>query len=50
MEDGLSRPFELTEHTDYRWANIDEIPFLDFVDSDLQLYPDIKKWSETLKK
>lgn len=50
MEDGLSRPFKLTEHTDYRWANIDEIPSLDFVDSDLQLYPDIKKWSETLKK
>lgn len=38
-EDGLSRRFVLTEHTDYRWADIEEIPSLDFVDSDLKIYP-----------
>jgi len=48
MEDGIEKPFKLTEHTEYRWASIDEIPALNFVDSDLQLYPDIKKWSENL--
>ncbi len=46
LEDGLQRRFLLTEHTDYRWADLTEIPILDFVDSDLQLYPEIKKWSE----
>lgn len=50
LEDGIKRPFTLTEHTEYRWADIDEIPSLNFVDSDLQLYPDIKKWSEKKDK
>lgn len=48
-EDGIERRFELTEHTDYRWADIDEIPGLNFVDSDLQLYPAIKEWSKNIK-
>ena len=47
-EDGIERKFELTEHTDYCWEDIDKIPELNFVDSDLQLYPAIKKWSETI--
>jgi len=47
-EDGIERKFALTEHTDYCWEDIDKIPELDFVDSDLQLYPAIKKWSETI--
>ncbi len=47
-EDGIERKFKLTEHTDYCWEDIDKIPELNFVDSDLQLYPAIKKWSETI--
>ena len=47
-EDGIERKFELTEHTDYCWEDIEKIPELNFVDSDLQLYPSIKKWSETI--
>ncbi len=42
--DGIEKKFELTEHTDYRWADIDEIPQLNFVDSDLSIYNDVKKW------
>lgn len=38
-EDGMTRKFILTEHTDYRWADITEIPSLNFVDSDLKIYP-----------
>ena len=42
--DGIEKKFELTEHTDYKWADIDEIPQLSFVDSDLSIYNDVKKW------
>ena len=42
--DGIKKKFELTEHTDYKWADIDEIPQLNFVDSDLSIYNDVKKW------
>lgn len=42
-EDGMERKFVLTEHTDYRWADINEIPNLDFVDSDLKIYPEVLK-------
>ena len=42
--DGIEKKFELTEHTDYKWADIDEIPQLNFVDSDLSIYNDVKKW------
>jgi len=38
-EDGIERRFELTEHTDYKWEDINVIPTLDFVDSDLKIYP-----------
>lgn len=44
--DGLKQKFTLTEHTDYKWVNIDEIPNLNFVDSDLMIYPAVKKWCE----
>ena len=37
--DGMSIPFVLTEHTEYKWVNPLEIKKLDFVDSDLKLYP-----------
>ena len=42
--DGIEKKFELTEHTDYKWVDIDEIPQLNFVDSDLSIYNDVKKW------
>ena len=42
--DGVEKKFELTEHTDYKWADIEEIPQLNFVDSDLSIYNDVKKW------
>ena len=45
-EDGLARRFNLTEHTDYRWEPIENIPGLNFVDSDLKLYDDICKRDE----
>lgn len=37
--DGSDKKFILTEHTDYKWVDIDEIPKLTFVDSDLKIYP-----------
>lgn len=42
--DGIENPFALTEHDDYRWAGIDEIPALNFVDSDLSVYDDVAAW------
>lgn len=40
-EDGIKRRFSLTEHTDYRWELLENIPSLDFVDSDLSIYEKI---------
>lgn len=34
----------LSEHTDVKWATLEEISMLPFVDSDLLLIPEIKKW------
>lgn len=48
--DGTEKPFVLTEHTDYRWADINEIPSLNFVDSDLKIYPAVKAWVEENRK
>lgn len=47
--DGMNERFTLTEHTDYRWADLAEIPALNFVDSDLAVYDDVKKWCENEK-
>lgn len=44
--DGMDQRFALTEHTDYKWADINEIPSLNFVDSDLSVYDAVKKWCE----
>ena len=41
--DGITEPFELTEHTETKWVNPGEIRDLNFVDSDLGLFPQIKK-------
>lgn len=39
----------LTEHTELRWATLDEIERLSFVDSDRLLFPEVKKWLRTRK-
>lgn len=44
--DGMEQRFALTEHTDYKWADINEIPSLNFVDSDLSVYDAVKNWCE----
>ncbi|MDR2418362.1 MAG: (deoxy)nucleoside triphosphate pyrophosphohydrolase [Treponema sp.] len=38
----VSRQFTLTEHTTWRWATLEEIEALDFVDSDQKLLPALK--------
>ena len=48
--DGMCQSFILTEHTEYKWAELDEIPNLNFVDSDLAIYNDVKKWCENESK
>ncbi len=42
--DGMEKPYVLTEHTEYRWATLAEIPQLHFVDSDMLLYPQVAKY------
>ena len=42
-EDGLSRRFTLSEHTDYKWEDFNKIPELNFVDSDLKIYAKLKE-------
>jgi 8-oxo-dGTP diphosphatase len=37
----MDKKFDLTEHTEYKWANVETIPTLDFDDSDLQIYPEV---------
>ncbi len=41
--DGTKTPFVLTEHTEYKWIDPKEIPSLNFVDSDLMIYPEVMK-------
>lgn len=47
--DGLTEKYKLTEHTEYKWAYPAEIPTLNFVDSDLLIYPDVMKWVASQK-
>ena len=44
--DGLEKPFPLTEHTEFKWSNFDELPVDNFVDSDLKLFPAVKNFIE----
>lgn len=44
--DGIEKPYVLTEHTEYKWVFPKEIENLDFVDSDLKIYPDVLKFLE----
>jgi 8-oxo-dGTP diphosphatase len=39
--------FTLTEHVQWRWASLEEIEQLDFVDSDRKLLPALKAITET---
>ena len=48
--DGIEKKFVLTEHTDYKWEDLVLIPKLNFVDSDLSVYNDVKKWCENESK
>ena len=36
--------YHLTEHSEYKWVHIDEIKQLNFVDSDLGIYSEVKKY------
>lgn len=36
--------FSFEEHTEYRWASLDEIKGLDFVDSDRKLLPFVERY------
>lgn len=46
--DGMEKPFVLTEHTEYKWINPENIPQLDFVDSDMKIYPEVMKYIKSL--
>lgn len=41
--DGLSQPFTLTEHTQTDWVEPEKIRELNFVDSDINIFDQIKK-------
>lgn len=41
---GMTDKFALTEHSEYKWAELAEIPTLDFVDSDMLIYPQVCKF------
>lgn len=42
--DGMTEKYTLSEHTDYNWVSIDDIPKDNFVDSDLAVYEEVKKY------
>lgn len=46
--DGIEKPYVLTEHSDYKWVNPEEIKDLSFVDSDLKIYPQVLEFLKTL--
>lgn len=41
---GIEKKYILTEHTDYKWVDIMDIPGLEFVDSDLKIYEQVKSY------
>lgn len=47
--DGIEKKYTLTEHTEYKWVFENEIPVDDFVDSDLKILPEVKKYLEKNK-
>lgn len=44
FEHEVKESFVLTEHTEYKWVDPLEIKNLDFVDSDLKLYPKVLEY------
>ncbi|MBP5465791.1 MAG: (deoxy)nucleoside triphosphate pyrophosphohydrolase [Treponema sp.] len=46
--DGSELPYRLTEHSEYRWVVISELEQLPFVDSDMKLYPAVRRYVEAL--
>lgn len=45
--DGMKEKYVLTEHTEYKWVDFSEIEDLEFVDSDLLIYPEVRKYAES---
>lgn len=41
---GLLFKYRLTEHTEYKWISVDDVEKLNFVDSDMLLYPKVKEY------
>ncbi len=46
--DGSEKKYVLSEHTEYKWVSLSEIPTLHFVDSDMLIYPEIAKYLATV--
>ena len=44
--DGIAKKYTLTEHSEYKWVSINDIPSYHFVDSDFAMYPEIKRYVE----
>lgn len=44
--DGIAEPYVLTEHTEYKWVDPKVIADLNFVDSDLKIYPAVMEYLE----
>lgn len=42
--DGMTEKYTLTEHTEYKWVSIEDIPSYQFVDSDFTMYPAVKNY------
>ena len=43
-----STSYTLSEHTEYKWVFPEEIEALEFVDSDLKIFPDVKAFIKKL--
>ena len=46
---GIEKKFTLSEHSGYDWVEPSEIPELNFVDSDMNIYPQVLEYLDTLK-
>ena len=47
---GLFFKYKLTEHSEYKWVDFDEIKKLSFVDSDLLIYDQVKEYAQKIWK
>ncbi len=45
---GIEIPYQLSEHSEYRWVPISSIKDFPFVDSDMKLYPAVRQYIEAL--